>query len=120
MYGIQVDQDINCRSIGRCTFGAPLDREIMDLVPRELREAMTIEEHYAAPLVPLSTNLGRAFLYMRYNADLSPVGLKNLGFPQLDSANIQRMDAVDNIPVLIQIGRAAANHIEPAHFGSFL
>ena len=34
MYGIQVDQDINCRTVGRCTYGARLDREILDLVPR--------------------------------------------------------------------------------------
>src|SRR5882724_10225060 len=36
MYGIQVDQDINCRTVGRCTFGAHMDREIMDLVPRQV------------------------------------------------------------------------------------
>ena len=58
MYGIQVDQDVSCRTVGRCTFGAHLDREVMDLVPRPLREGMTVEEHYAAPAVPLSTNLG--------------------------------------------------------------
>jgi len=32
---------------------------------------MTLEEQYAAPLVPALTNLGRHFLYARYNADLS-------------------------------------------------
>jgi Patatin-like phospholipase len=120
MYGIQVDQDISCRSAGRCTFGSHLDREIMDLVPRQVREGMTVEEHYAAPAVPLSTNLGRHFLYARYNADLSDAGLKSLGFLQVDASRIQKMDAVENIPVLAQIGRAAAKCVETDHFGSFL
>ena len=99
MYGIQVDQDVCCRTVGRCTYGAPLDREMMDLVPRQLGEGMTLEEQYAAPAVSLSTNLGRHFLYMRYNADLSAAGLKDLGFSQVDAASIQKMDAVGNIPV---------------------
>jgi uncharacterized protein len=99
MYGIQVDQDVGCRSVGRCTFGAHLDREILDLVPRQSREGMTVEEHYTAPALPLATNLGRHFLYVRYNADLSGPGLKNLGFLEVDPASIQKMDAVGNIPV---------------------
>jgi uncharacterized protein len=120
MYGIQVDQDVSCRTVGRCTFGAHLDREIMDLIPRQLLEGMTLEEQYAAPTVPLSTNLGRHFLYARYNADLSGAGLKNLGFSHVDAAGIRKMDAVDNIPVLIEIGQATAQQVEPEHFGSFL
>jgi uncharacterized protein len=120
MYGIQMDQDISCRFVGRCTFGSHLDREIMDLVPRQAREGMTVEEHYAAPVAPLSANLGRHFLYARYNADLSDAGLKSLGFLQLDASRIQKMDAVENIPVLIQIGRAAAKRVETDHFGPFL
>jgi len=120
MYGIQVDQDINCRTVGRCTFGAHMDREIMDLVPRQVREGMTFEEQYAAPAVPLATKLGRDFLYMRYNADLSGAGLKTLGFPNVDAASMRKMDAVENIPALLEIGRAAARAVEIGHFGSFL
>jgi hypothetical protein len=120
MYGIQVDQDISCRTVGRCTFGAHLDREIMDLVPRQQRERMTLEEQYAAPAITLSTNLGRHFLYARYNADLSGEGLKSLGFSHVDPSSIQKMDAVDNIQTLLEIGRAAAQQVETAHFGHFL
>ena len=29
MYSIQVDQDISCRTVGRCTYGAALDHEIL-------------------------------------------------------------------------------------------
>jgi hypothetical protein len=120
MYGIQVDQDVSCRAVGRCTFGARLDREIMDMVPRQLREEMSLEEQYAAPVVPLSTNLGRHFLYVRYNADLSDAGLKDLGFVNVNAASIQKMDAVENIPILLDIGRAAVKRAAADHFGCFL
>lgn len=120
MYGTQIDQDINCRTVGRCTFGAHLDREILDLVPRQFRSGMTLEERYAAPKLPISTDLGRHFLYGRYNADLSPTGLTELGFPHVDASSIQKMDAVSNIPILTDIGRAAAQHVSADHFGGFL
>jgi hypothetical protein len=120
MYGILMDQDLSCRSVGRCTFGAHLDRELLDLVPRQIREGMTMEEQYAAPTVPLSDNLGRNFLYARYNADLSATGLKNLELPQVNAASIQKMDAVENVSALLQVGRAAAARVEAGHFGSFL
>ena len=89
MYAMQVDQDISCRTVGRCTFGAPLDRELMDLVPRELKDGMTLEECYAARKIPLTSDLGRHFLYARYNADLSHIGLNELGFPDVDPDTIQ-------------------------------
>jgi hypothetical protein len=57
---------------------------------------------------------------VRYNADLSPAGLTGLGFPNADAASIQKMDAVGNIPILTEIGRAAAQHVATDHFGSFL
>jgi hypothetical protein len=120
MYGIQVDQDVNCRTVGRCVYGAPLDREILDLVPRQVTEEMGVEQSYAAPAVPLTRNLGRNFLYARYNADLSAAGLKNLGFANVNPGSIQKMDAVENIPLLLEIGRAAGQRVDAAHFGSFL
>jgi hypothetical protein len=120
MYSIQVDQDINCRTTGRCTYGAHLDREILDLVPRQLTESMSLEEQYQAPRIPLSTGLGRQFLYARYNANLSRSGLDRLGFQTVDAAIIQKMDAVENIPALTDIGRAAGECVTAAHFGSFI
>jgi len=35
MYGAQVGQDINCRTVGRCIHGAEIDREIGDFIPRD-------------------------------------------------------------------------------------
>jgi hypothetical protein len=120
MYGVQVDQDINCRIIGRCAYGDLLDREILDLVPREVVAGGIIEEQLTAPGVPLTTDLGRDFLYARYNADLSRRGLDLLGFTNIASATIQKMDATDNIDNLLEIGRAAGKSAQTAHFGTFI
>lgn len=120
MYGIQVDQDISCRTVGRCTYGSHLDLEILDLVPRQVVGGGTLEQHYAAPAIPLSTDLGRRFLYARYSADLSRTGLDKLGFQRVDAASIQKMDAVENIETLLEIGRAAGKSARAAHFGPFL
>jgi len=120
MYGMLIDQDINCRTVGRCTFGAHLDSEILDLVPRQVSDGMTSAQQYAAPLVPISQDLGRRFLYARYNADLSESGLRDLGFPNVVPANIQKMDAVENIATLLDIGKAAGGAVKAEHFGTFL
>ena len=120
MNTIQIDQDINCRTVGRCTYGAHLDSEIMDLVPRESREGMTTAEYYALQPIPLSKDMGRRFLYCRYNVDLSSKGLAALGFPKVDPASIQKMDAVENIPALTDIGIAAGQQVDAMHFGPFV
>jgi len=120
MHTMQVEQDISCRTVGRCTFGAEIDRELLDLVPRDTKPEMTREECYAASEIPISQDLGRSFLYARYNADLSRAGLDKLGFQQVDSKKIQAMDNPRNIPTLLAIGQAAAQDIQPDHFGGFL
>ena len=121
MYGMQVDQDINCRVVGRCTYGATIDRELLDLAPREMSSGATEEEIRQAPVAPLSTDLGRAFLYARYNADLSPEGLATLKLGPLDAAKMQKMDAVENIENLLTIGQAVASQqVRLEHFGSFV
>jgi Patatin-like phospholipase len=121
MYGMLVEQDISCRTIGRCSYGAPLDREILDLVTRQVKLGMSMEEQYAAPPIPLTTDLGRNFLYVRYNADLSKSGLSDLGFGQLNPDHIQKLDATENIDDLLAIGRAAAQQqVRLEHFGDFV
>jgi hypothetical protein len=119
MYGMLVEQDINCRTIGRCTFGPRLDREVLDMVPRELDGDRTSERRDSAP-IPLTTDLGRHFLYARYNADLSAKGLKAAGFDTVNPAVIQKMDAVENMETLLAIGRKAGGEIDASHFGPFI
>ena len=111
MYAMQVDQDINCRTIGRCTFGAPIDRELKDMVPMD----------NAGNLFPLSQDTKRHFLYMRYNADLSQEGLNRLGLYDIQSDQVREMDSVKHIEQLLTVGQAAAEkQVSLSHFGSFV
>jgi hypothetical protein len=110
MYGALVDQDINCRTFGRCVYGAPIDQEIGDLIPRDGR----------GDLIPVATDLGRAFLYTRYNADLSRDGLAALGLPEIDPALVQKLDSVDCIDDLGRVGRRLAEEVSVEHFGPFV
>jgi hypothetical protein len=120
MYGVQVEQDINCRQIGRCTYGATIDRELRDLTCRDITEPCSGKDWTGAPHLPLSKDLGRAFLYTRYNADLSQEGLTAMGLSGVDPHRVQKMDAVDQISNLIRIGRKNAEaQVNLAHFGDF-
>src|SRR5262249_57194218 len=69
MYGSLGDQDINSRTIGRCSYGDVIDRELLDMVPREGSDEGKLEERLARPRVSLDKDLGRSFLYARYNVD---------------------------------------------------
>jgi hypothetical protein len=102
MYGISVDQDFACRTVGRCTYGAPLDREIGNMVPA----------------APLSQDLGRRFLYARYNADLSDAALSGLDLGDVAS-RIRAMDDTSQMKNLRTVGKNAAKEVELSHFGDF-
>ena len=121
MYGALIDQDTNCRTVGRCSYGDVIDRELLDMVPREGTDHGTLEERLARPRVPLSIDLGRSFLYARYNADLSRTGLAKLGFPDVSPATAQKMDKADeaHIELLLRVGASAAAQVDIRHFGSF-
>ena len=111
MYGASVDQDINCRVVGRCVHGAPLDRELGDMVPREGQDRE----------IPLARDLGRHFLYARYNADLSKGGLDQLGMSDVDDEAVRKLDAVDQVDNLFRIGQAAAREVQLAkQFGTLV
>jgi hypothetical protein len=110
MYAAMIDQDTNCRSIGRCVHGAVLDREIGDLIPRDDHQKM----------IPLSQDLGRRFLYARYNADLSRDGLNAMGLPGIEPKNVQKLDSIEYIPDLRKVGKKVAEEIKLEHFGSFV
>jgi hypothetical protein len=122
MYGSLVDQDINCRAIGRCTYGDVIDRELLDMVPREGRDEGTPAERMARPRIALGNDLGRSFLYARYNVDLSDEGIARLGLTGVSSEEARKMDKADSdhIDLLLQIGAKAAGQVNVAeHFGSF-
>lgn len=110
MYAASVEQDVNCRTIGRCIYGAPIDREIGDLIPRE-------ED---GNRIPLSRDLGRAFLYARYNADLSFDGLRNMGLSEIDPKKVGRLDSIDALDDLSRVGKKLAEEVTLDHFGPFV
>ena len=103
------DQDVNCRTIGRCTFGLALDREVGDLVPRD---AAGVE-------VPLSKSLGRAFTYVRYDAQIDREGLDAMGLSDIDPKKIGKLDSVDAIDDLSRVGRKVAESVTLEHIGAF-
>ncbi len=110
MYGAQVDQDINCRMIGRCVYGDIIDRELGDLIPRD-------ED---GKDIPLSQDLGKAFLFARYNADLSGPGLNSMGLGDIDPTKVSKLDSVDYIDDLRRIGQRVGDEVKLEHFGTFV
>jgi len=111
MYAMQVDQDINCRTVGRCTFGAPIDRELKNLVPMD-KDGNVLD---------LSQDAKRHFLYCRYNADLSQEALDALGLHHIQSDHVREMDSVKYIDQLQEVGAAAGKkQVSLQHFGSFV
>ncbi|MEO6730648.1 MAG: patatin-like phospholipase family protein [Ferruginibacter sp.] len=111
LYTMQVDQDINCRTVGRCSYGAPIDRELNDMIPMD-------DE---GNILQLSQNTKRHFLYMRYNADISQQGLDELGLQHIESDHVREMDSVKYIKELETVGKAVGKQqVNINHFGSFV
>jgi hypothetical protein len=111
MTGASVDQDMNCRVIGRCVYGTVIDREIGDMIPRDA----------AGHTIPLTQDLGRHFLYARYTADLSSEGLEKLELSSIDGEAVRKLDAVDHIDDLLRVGQAAAKQVDLAsQFGALV
>ncbi len=110
MYAAQVDQDINCRTVGRCTYGAPFDRELKDMIPMDKQ----------GNAIDLSQDTKRHFLYARYNADLSEEGLAAMNLSNINSDHVRQMDSVKYIDDLQTVGKAAAKQVKMEHFGSFV
>ena len=112
MYAMQVDQDINCRTVGRCIFGAHIDREIGNLTPLDEK----------GNVLELSSDASRHFSYMRYNADLSENGLRELGLAHIDSDDVRQMDSVKYMPQLREVGKAVGQKQVnvKTHFQNFI
>jgi len=104
MYGAQVDQDINCRLVGRCVYGAPIDRELGDMIPG----------------APADQDLGRAFRYARYNAELTSKALNAWGLGDIDPNAVSQLDSVAHVGDLSRVGKRLGEEIRIEHFGSFV
>jgi hypothetical protein len=106
MYGAQVDQDVNCRTMGRCVAGAAIDGEVGDLIPRD----------DAGNVVPLEQDLGRRFLYARYNAELTAKWLSDHGLGDVDASKVSQLDSVEHINDLVRVGQKLADDVKIEHF----
>ena len=98
------EQDILCRSFGKCLHGDGIDSEIGDLTDQTA--------HF-----PVQSEL---FTYARYNAELSRNELDKIGLPNINPKDVQMIDSVTHIEELQQVGRAVAKNVSREHFKGFL
>ncbi len=102
MYAALNEQDMLCRIFGKCLAGDELDREVGDLIGAK------------GPTGP-----NKLFTYMRYNAELSPAGLKALGLPEIKPEDVQKLDSVAHVAELQRVGQAVAKKVKTEHFAGF-
>ena len=119
MYAISNEQDINCRTVGRCTHGPWIDSELFDMTCRDAPPDADRTMWLQAPQKPLTQDQGREFLYARYNADLSREGLDRMGFQKVRPEDVQKLDSVDHMDELLAVGEKAGEEVDLAHFGTF-
>jgi patatin-like phospholipase/acyl hydrolase len=103
MYAALNEQDMLCRIFGKCLAGDQLDREVGTLIGAK------------GPVGP-----GKLFTYVRYNAELSTVGLQALGLGDIKPENVQKLDSVEHVADLQRVGQAVARNVQPAHFVGFV
>lgn len=104
------DQDLSCRTVGRCVAGPWLDNEVGDLVPR-----------IDGQPVPLSRDLGRAFLYARYDATLTKKGLDAIDCGDINTDDVSLLDSVAHMAALERVGSGVATrHVDINAFEPFL
>jgi hypothetical protein len=96
------EQDLLCRTFGRCLAGAPLDGEVGDMIDA------------GGPVKP------KLFTYLRYDCDLSRDGLDDLGIsPTIRADDVQKLDATDHMDALREIGELSASQVREGHFVGF-
>ena len=65
-------------------------------------------------------NVPKLFTYARYNAELSREGLDALGLKHINPVQVQRMDSVDYIGEMQEVGQALAEQkVKAGHFAGF-
>jgi patatin-like phospholipase/acyl hydrolase len=111
-----VEQDTLCRMIGKCTFGAEIDREIGTLI-----------DEPGAGLAAAQSPFGeKKFTYVRYSPELTPAAvdpldlsgiLANLGLPEVPH-DAFRLDGVKYIELLQSVGKHYARNVSLEHLGA--
>jgi Patatin-like phospholipase len=90
MFAAANEQDVLCRVFGKCLAGPLLDSELGNLIGDE------------------GPGGGKLFTYARLNTELSEQGLRDLGLSGIRAEDVQRMDSVEHVAELREIGRAIA------------
>jgi uncharacterized protein len=104
MYAALTEQDVLCRVFGDCLMGDVIDSELLDL----------IGSGGSGPVTP------KLFTYVRYTADLSRKGLDELGLTRVRPEAVQKLDSVEAIPQMQEVGRAVAEQkVKSEHFARF-
>ena len=104
MFAALNEQDMLCRIFGLCRAGDPIDREIGDLI---------------GCVGPINAG-GKLFTYLRYNAELTREGLDALGCRDIAPETVQKLDCVDGIDQLREVGmRVAELKVSDSHFDGF-
>ena len=114
MRSMAVEADICCRQVGRCVSGAEIDLELRGMTNHSDCEPEAIMESTA--------DSGRkAFLYARYDPDVSQKGLAASGLTIINAGEFA-MDNVAMIDDLFCIGGAAAQEQVDFqnHFAAFI
>lgn len=117
MYGAAVDQDINCRVIGRCIHGGEFDKELGrcdTAIDSEMGDL--VERCDDGTPASISDDSGRQFIYARYNAELSTKWLKKRGLGDVDPATVAQLDSVEHIDDLVRVGHTLAKEVKIEHF----
>lgn len=98
--------DMACRMLGDCRFGGRIDREFGSML--------------SEPGQPPNWSGPKLFAYVRYDPDVTPVGLSALGLPGVSAKAMQEMDSVRHIPDIQRVGRQfALRHVSLDHLGGF-
>jgi hypothetical protein len=104
MFAASNEQDFLCRVFGKCLAADPLDREVGDMIGS------------AGPLQG-----GKAFSYVRYNAELTAAGLAAIGCGDVDPKEVQKMDSIAAIDALRTIGSEIGKRkVARSHFDGFV
>jgi len=111
MFAASNEQDFLCRVFGKCLVGDPLDREVHNMI-----DERDLEKGFPGCKGPCD----KLFTYLRYNAELSKMGLERLGVGHLDPEHVQQMDSVDHIGEMQELGQALAQQkVKAEHFAGF-
>jgi uncharacterized protein len=102
MFAALNEQDFLCRTFGDCIAGDPLDREVGNMIGA------------GGPAMP------KLFTYVRYNAELTETGLAAIGCGAIAPNAVRKLDAVESIPALREVGTAVAEaKVKADHFARF-